>query len=393
MDLKTRRKRKAGKSKKSSAKKAKKARISKKGDSSEITSDGGSNPPHSDTEESPTDDEDSDDSNDSDLSNDESGDIEGELQALRTRSGRSSKTSMDPSRWKKTQPPASAISGNDVTICINTSTANSTMSADATPPAGRSKSSQAEAPDPLDAGDAYSPPPQGGTAHPSDTSQSNGVPFPSGSEASRSPCVSQLAAASSIKTDTDPSWPEWFRDGYDLLAAKDLGAAFTTALNTYVQLESRTSFEAGTRSEGFKPANRPTEVAWWVARGRKSQPKIVDTRAFEQHWWKWWKGLQPVWREVAGVEGALNPSHRMCSRGDGGWTTMNKHGRNAFLTVMATLVWWAEGLKDHAQDPGWVAAVEEVGWVLDQVVSRSVSLRELHTAGAHTQCSQSATTN
>ena len=106
------------------------------------------------------------------------------------------------------------------------------MSADATPPAGRLKSSQAEAPDPLNAGDAYSPPPQGGTAHPPDTSQSHGVQFPSGSEASRSPCISQLATASSIKTDTDPSWPKWFCDGYDLLAAKDLGTAFTTALNT-----------------------------------------------------------------------------------------------------------------------------------------------------------------
>ena len=66
---------------------------------------------------------------------------------------------------------------------------------------------------------------------------------------------------------------------------------------------------------------------------------------------------------------------------------------NAFLTVMATLVWWAEGLKDCAQDAGWVAAVEEVVWVLDQMVSRFVSARGLYTGGADRQCSQAAPSN
>ncbi|EDR02100.1 uncharacterized protein LACBIDRAFT_332637 [Laccaria bicolor S238N-H82] len=156
------------------------------------------------------------------------------------------------------------------------------------------------------------------------------------------------------------------------------------AVNSYVQLESHTSFQAGSRSEGFKPTNRPSEVAWWVARGRKVQPKVVDTRAFEQQWWKWWKGLQPIWREVVGVDGALNASHRLASGGDGGWTVVNKHGRNAFLTVMATLVWWAEGLKDCARDPGWVAAVEEVVWVLDQMVkSLPFTHRVLETIATH----------
>jgi len=355
-DLKTRRKRKAKKSKKNPAKKAKRARVSKKGDISAITSDGESNPSHSDAE-SPTD-EDGDDSDGSDDCDDESGDIEGEVPALRTRSGRNSgKISMDPSRWKKTQASASAI---------NASTVVSSTTIETTP--------QADAPRLLDTRDSYPPPLQGDTAHP-----------PS------SPRISQLTTASITKT--DPSWPEWFRDGYNLLTAKDLGTPFAKALNTYIQMESHTSFQAGSRSAGFAPTNRPTEVAWWVARGRKLQPKIVDTRLFEQHWWKWWKGLQPVWREVAAVDGALNSSHRTRSEGDGGWTTMKKHGRNAFLTVMATLVWWAEGLEDCGQDLGWVAAVEEVAWVLDQVVLRFVSRRGVCIAGADTRRSQSAPAN
>ncbi|KIJ90848.1 hypothetical protein K443DRAFT_14905, partial [Laccaria amethystina LaAM-08-1] len=334
-DLKTGRKRKAGKGKKNPAKKAKRARISKKNGSA-ITSDGGSNPSDSDAEESPTDDE--DDSDNSDDGNDESGDIEGDIPAHRTRSGRSNgKTSMDPGRWKKTQLSASAINGNDVTIHNNTLSVDSITNIDASPPASMPKTSQAEAPCLLHTGDAY-PPPQGDTAH-----------------APASPHISQLTTGSIAKLDSDPSWPEWFRDGYSFLTAKDHGMRFTTAVNAYVQLESQTSFQAGSRSEGFKPADRPTEVAWWVTRGRKAQPTIENTR--------------PIWRDVAGVEGALNASHRLCLEGDGGWTAVNKHGRNAFLTVLATLVWWADGLKDPAQDPGWLAAVEEVVWVLDQITT------------------------
>ncbi|EDR08563.1 uncharacterized protein LACBIDRAFT_327105 [Laccaria bicolor S238N-H82] len=244
-DLKTRRKRKAGKGRKNPTKKAKRARISKKNGSA-ITSDGKSDPSSSDAEESPTDDEDdSDDGDDIDDGNDESGDIEADVPALRTRSGRSGgKTSMDPSRWKKTQPSASAINGNNVTIHINTSTVNSFTNINASPPASTSK---AEAPCSLDTGDPY-PPPQGDSAH-----------------TPRSPLISQLTTGSVAKIDPDPSWPEWFRDGYNFLTAKDLGMQFTTAVNAYVQLESHTSFQAGSRSEGFKPTNRPTEVAWWVA--------------------------------------------------------------------------------------------------------------------------------
>lgn len=344
--------------------------ISKK-NGSVITSDGKSDLSSSDTEESPTDDE--DDSDDIDDGNDESGDIEADVPALRTRSGRSGgKTSMDPSRWKKTQPSASAINGNNVTIHINTSTVNSFTNINASPPASTSK---AEAPCSLDTGDPY-PPPQGDSAH-----------------TPHSPLISQLTTGSVAKIDPDPSWPEWFRDGYNFLTAKDLGMQFTTAINAYVQLESHTSFQAGSRSEGFKPTNRLTEVAWWVARGRKAQPMIEDKRVFEQWWWKWWNGLQPIWPNVAGVEGALNASHRLCSEGDGGWTAVNKHGRNAFLTVMVTLVWWADGLKDCAQDPGWLAAVEEVAWVLDQINTRLVCRRGLYTAGADGQGSQSAPSN
>lgn len=156
-DLKTQRKRKAKKSKKNLAKKAKRAHISKKGDISAITSDGESNPSHSDAESSTNSEEDHDDSDGSDNGDDESGDIEGEVPALRTRSGRtSSKISMDPSCWKKTQASAFTINGN--VVHINTSTVDSSTAITTTP--------QADAPQLLNAGDLYPPPLQGDTAHP-----------------------------------------------------------------------------------------------------------------------------------------------------------------------------------------------------------------------------------
>ena len=89
------------------------------------------------------------------------------------------------------------------------------------------------------------------------------------------PHVSQLTTGSIIIINSDPSWPEWFCDGHDLLTTKDLSNRFTTAINSYIQLESHTSFQAGLCFEGFKPTNRLSEVAWWVAWGQKVQPTVL----------------------------------------------------------------------------------------------------------------------
>ena len=161
------------------------------------------------------------------------------------------------------------------------------------------------------------------------------------------------------------AWPSWFRDAHTLLSSQNLGAEFTALIEQFVQLEKRTAFAPGGRFEGFKSDNRPPEVRYWISRGRATEPKISAVKDFEGSWWKWWKGLQPDWRAVLEVEGVLDSAHQPTLMGNEDWSAVDKYGRNAFFSVMATLLWWGAALPGPANgDAHWMAAVRDVGWVL-----------------------------
>ena len=97
-----------------------------------------------------------------------------------------------------------------------------------------------------------------------------------------------------------------------------------------------------------------------------TQPRISNLADFKENWWKWWKGLQPPWRAVFEVEGSLDRTHRPVLTGVRNWSAIDKHCRNVFFSIMATLLWWGKASpKPPAEDSSWLAAVEEVGWVLD----------------------------
>ena len=134
--------------------------------------------------------------------------------------------------------------------------------------------------------------------------------------------------------------------------------------------EEIASFAVGSPNAGFKVDNRPQEVAYWVGRGRKSVPPIKDLPSFEAGWWNWWKGLQPNWQSVAEVEGPLTTTHCEVTNGEGGWASLDKHGQNAFLTILSCLVWWGIALNGRqGESAAWMAAVADVHWVLSNLVS------------------------
>ena len=167
----------------------------------------------------------------------------------------------------------------------------------------------------------------------------------------------------------DPKWPTWFSKAFAFLAGRDLGPAWTQAFRQYIELERRNGFSIGGPQAGFKKQGRPDEVDWWVGRARMRSPEIKNVSSFEAKWWTWWKLLQPGWRGVTDVEGPLGPAHRNQATGEDGWSVMDKHGQNAFLTVLATLVWWESGLSGNGQDDSsWLSAVEDVSWVMSQVM-------------------------
>jgi len=149
----------------------------------------------------------------------------------------------------------------------------------------------------------------------------------------------------------DVKWPAWFGKAYAQLTSGDLGPAFATIILKYIELEKRTSFGIGGVGAGFKSDKRLDEVVWWIARGRKATPKITLQKlpAFEQAWWAWWKGLQPIVRGAMEVEGVLHTTHHGPLDGEDAWACLHKHGQNGWYTVLMTLFWWATTLGDDSQ--------------------------------------------
>jgi hypothetical protein len=125
--------------------------------------------------------------------------------------------------------------------------------------------------------------------------------------------------------------------------------------------------------------DRPEVVRRWLSRQRRWDAKMdvgvigVEGMAgtYADDWWKW-VGVQPEER-TTGPRGVLEgPLSRMA---DVDWTPLIKlHGRNGLLQVLASLLWWAEGLApgqplDHL---GWFLAVGDVLWTLEQMLKPGV---------------------
>ena len=289
-------------------------------------------------------DEDRDEDEDKDRDEGEGQDENEDKDAPQTMTGKSTKkTSMDPRHWKG----AKAVVD---TIKVNVSTAVPSQSNNSLPSLP--------------------------TAHP--------LPSPPVDPLVILPCTPSMPSSSLLATSpapappsnetptsvsgaqADASWPSWFKDAHQLLSSQDLGPEFTSLIDQLIKFEKLTDFAPGECSAGFGSDKRPPEVRFWISRGRTTQPKISNLANFEKNWWKWWKGLQPPWRAVFKVEGSLDCTHHPVLTGDRDWSAINKHGRNTFFSIMATLFWWGiASSKPPTEDSSWLAAIEEVVWVLD----------------------------
>ena len=116
--------------------------------------------------------------------------------------------------------------------------------------------------------------------------------------------------------------------------------------------------------------SRPQQVADWMQRHRQfnRQPPIDNVPSFGVVWKSWWKGMQPIWRS----EGAEWPLVRRIDSSEK-WENLMKGGQNGFLIVLLTLSWWLAAALTEAQRNDCVSALDDVEWVLVQMV---VILRE-----------------
>jgi hypothetical protein len=122
------------------------------------------------------------------------------------------------------------------------------------------------------------------------------------------------------------------------------------------------------QSTGLPSAHRPEQISIWnrnrcpVVANR--QPVIKSLDAFIGAFWKWWDGLNPSWR--------IRVDGRLKIGGAGSWETLHKPGQNGFLSVLQTLSWWRGMLGVEGTDD-WNSAVEDVAWVLKQVLNSQMN--------------------
>ncbi|KAJ7738535.1 hypothetical protein DFH07DRAFT_715199, partial [Mycena maculata] len=80
-------------------------------------------------------------------------------------------------------------------------------------------------------------------------------------------------------------------------------------------------------------------------------------------WWMWWRSIQPAERALLGPGMLSTPN-------DAEWGGLTRlHGKNGLLHVMGTLLWWGDVVAlDEEYRNEWVGAVEDVSWVLGELV-------------------------
>ncbi|KAJ7164579.1 hypothetical protein C8R43DRAFT_878649 [Mycena crocata] len=115
--------------------------------------------------------------------------------------------------------------------------------------------------------------------------------------------------------------------------------------------------------------DRPDEVQAWLGSGRRwfVAPAIAtlgmvgEADSFVDRWWRWWRSIQPPERSWLG--GRITRPREIT------WKKMaGLYGKNGFLQVMGTLLWWGLEEARRAEESGWEKAVKEVHYVLSELI-------------------------
>jgi hypothetical protein len=181
-----------------------------------------------------------------------------------------------------------------------------------------------------------------------------------------SPDANTLEELAPVVAIDETAWPVWFRNGYHILREAKLGTKWESLLVKYVELEAWSDFVSPKGGMHALSSNKhPAEVKWWIGQACKSQLVIKDVPKFVNSFWTWWKGLQPKWQDVGQTPGMLMSIHQ---QGRGSWVELDKPVQNGFLTVVSLLSWWGQVSHTEAETTEWLAAIEDVDWVLTQML-------------------------
>ena len=90
-------------------------------------------------------------------------------------------------------------------------------------------------------------------------------------------------------------------------------------------------------------------------------PTIASITSFEEHWVQWWSAAQPEWRDTERW-----PFLQDGTAGD--WGRLSSGGKDGLFLVVVSLGWWVHA-RDPAADCKLDAAISDVSWVLEQLIT------------------------
>ncbi|KAJ3835774.1 hypothetical protein F5878DRAFT_542620, partial [Lentinula raphanica] len=158
----------------------------------------------------------------------------------------------------------------------------------------------------------------------------------------------------------------WFKDAFDFLNV-DLGSHFAMLVDCWSNFESLNGWK--TSKHALSNVNRPEEVTKWIRYGRYARVRITIPPShideFAARMWLWWVRLQPEWRKL-GKDLRPAPVEHF---GDD-WKSLDIHGINGWLSLLAGLKWWGESLameknvEQNGKDHDWLELMEDMSKML-----------------------------
>ncbi|KAK0433185.1 hypothetical protein EV421DRAFT_1718841 [Armillaria borealis] len=171
-------------------------------------------------------------------------------------------------------------------------------------------------------------------------------------------------------------WKPWYKQIRKTVDSIELPGQWNLVTMYLTLLEGRNGFKKGDggKADILLPTHRPQWLSHWIHCGRKALPhhELKDLTTMSEEWWKFWKSLQPEWRNIDGVKGPLGPSHHEEIVRDKEWGELAKRGVNGIVTMVAGLAFWGYVAKGgmRRQKDIWENAVEDMKWVLQCMSSK-----------------------
>jgi hypothetical protein len=151
-----------------------------------------------------------------------------------------------------------------------------------------------------------------------------------------------------------------------VVVARNWGDGWSSCVQLFIEFQRRVGYPDVGPAFPSATNTQPSEIGIWMKnRWLWKDVGILDKEKFSEQWWNKWISLQPEPRAHGDRNNIALPTVEM------DWSKLQKPGKNSFLLVMLSLVWWG---KASDMDGGWLKAVmSPLRWV----VCKSPILRAL----------------